>query len=225
MRERRPGGARSTLSELWWRLPRLSHAGNGRAFGVLSVWIGWDYILEWLWRPRLVRPGGVLRYRRSHHLGRRLTLEDGTVIARGDPVLELHFDNRRLLRTAGAPDWDPWETIEEIEADLKSLAAMVRSGGPPFLLPRGRARRGATVRALRGITLFASPGRRLGFELHPVPHTWAWSLQRFYLISLLPIYHRDGWREFERMRRNRWPAELWMSVDQLRARWQVKPSA
>ena len=176
------------------------------------MWIGWDHILEWLWRPRLVRPGGVLRYRRTHHLGPRHTLEDGTVISRGDPVLELHFDNRSLTEKARAMDWNPWESVARVEEDLRVLANLV-------------AEQTKSVRALHGVTLFASPGRRLGFELHPVPHTLAWSLQRFYLISLLPIYHRDGWREFERMRRDRWPAELWMSVNQLRARWQVKPSA
>lgn len=149
-------------------------------------------------------------------MGRRLVLRDGTVVSRGDALLELHFDNRRLLRTAGAPNWNPWETIEEIAADLESLADLVRSGAPPFSLRVG---------ALHGFTLFASPGRRLGFELHPVPHTWGWSLRRFYLISMLPIYHRDGWREFDRMRRDRWPAELWMSVNELLARWQVKTSA
>jgi hypothetical protein len=81
------------------------------------------------------------------------------------------------------------------------------------------------VGALHGVTLFASPGRRLGFELHPVPHTWAWALQRFYLIALLPIYHRNGWREFDRMRRDRWPAELWMSVDELLRRANPPPLA
>ena len=170
-------------------------------------------MLEWVWRLRPARSGGILRYRVAHHLGRRLTLSDGTVVSRGDALLELHFDNRRLLRTAGAPNWNPWDTIEAIEADLESLADLVRSGRP------------APVRALHGFTLFASPGRRLGFELHPVPHTWGWSLRRFYLISMLPIYHRDGWREFDRMRRDRWPAELWMSVDDLLTRQHVKAPA
>jgi peptidoglycan-N-acetylglucosamine deacetylase len=211
VRERRLGGPRAKLSDLWWALPRLSRAGNGRAVGVLSVWIGWNRLLEWLWRPRAVRPGGVLRYRRAHHWGRRLTLKDGTVVARGDAVLELHFDNEGLWQMTEARDWNPWETIERIEEDLNELAELIAHGRP------------GPVRALHGVTLFASPGRRLGFELHPVPHTWAWSLQRFYLIALLPIYHRNGWREFDRMRRDRWPAELWMSVNQLQHRRQVSP--
>ncbi len=44
------------------------------------------------------------------------------------------------------------------------------------------------------------------------------ALERFYLIGLLPIYHPDGWREVRRMRRNRWPAELWMSRERLASR-------
>lgn len=191
------------MSDAWWALPRLSRAGNGRAVGVLSVWILWDRVLEWFWRPQMVRPGGVLRYRRAHHWGHRLTLADGTVVSRGDAVLELHFDNRGVSAMAGARGWNPWETVGRVEEDLKALAELAT------------ADQANPVRALHGVTLFASPGRRLGFELHPVPHTWSWALQRFYLIALLPIYHRDGWREFERMRRNRWPAELWMSVNQL----------
>ncbi len=203
VRKGRTGGRIRTLSELFWALPRLSRAGNGRALGVLSIWIAWNRVLEWIWRPQGVRPGGILRYRLAHHWGRAFALKDGTHIAFGDRVVELHFDNGVLFQMAGAADWNPWETFERIDADLDVLARQIAGG------------RLAQVGALHGVTLFASPGRRLGFELLPVPHTWTWSLQRFYLISLLPIYHRDGWREFEHMRRRRWPAELWMSVNYL----------
>ena len=191
------------LSDLFWALPRLSRAGNGRALGVLSIWIAWNHVLEWIWRPQGVRPAGILRYRLAHHWGRPLALKDGTCVSFGDRVVELHFDNGVLFQMAGTSDWNPWEIIERIDADLDALAQQVAGG------------RFARVRALHGVTLFASPGRRLGFELHAVPHTWTWSLQRFYLISLLPIYHPDGWREFDRMRRSRWPAELWMSINHL----------
>ena len=203
MRERRRGGLRSKLSDLWWALPRASRAGNGRALGVLTVWVWWDRILQRAWRLRSVRPGGVLRYRRAHHWGHRITLQDGTLVSRGDPVVELHFDNGGLMRMTGAGEWNPWDTIERIDDDLDSLRDLVAGG------------RLGRVMALHGVTLFASPGRRVGFEVHQVPHTWTWSLERYFLIGLLPIFHRDGWREFDRMRRNRWPAELWMGIDAL----------
>jgi hypothetical protein len=197
---------RATMSQLWWSLPRLSRAGGGRAIGVLSIWVWWDHFLEWSWHPRPVRPDGAFRYRLAHHWGRRLVLSDGTVVERGDRVVELHFDNRRLMRTTAAHDWNPWSMMDKLDGDLDVLARLIDDG------------RLGRVRALHGVTMFARPGRRLGFEVRPVRHNWNWSLQRYFLIGLLPIYHRNGWKEFERMRRDRWPAELWMSVALLRRR-------
>jgi|GEM_PF-1407456 len=206
VREHPEDRRRFSLSELWWALPRLGRAGNGKAQGVLSIWVWWDRILQWIWRLRDVRPGGVLRYRMAHHWGRRITLKDGTVVSRGDPVVELHFDNGGLMRMTATGDWNPWDAIERIDADLDRLRELLATD------------RIGRVRALHGVTLFASPGRRLGFEVHHVPHTWTWSLERYFLIGLLPIFHHDGWREFDRMLRDRWPAELWMSVNDLRSR-------
>jgi len=213
MRQRLWRNLRATLNDVWWALPRLGRAGNGRALGVLSVWVLWDRLLEWSWRPRAVRPAGVLRYRLAHHWGRRLVLNDGTVVARGDAVIELHFDNRGLMRSSESPDWNPWSTMDRIDEDLVELARLMSAGrlGP--------------IRALHGVTMFATPGRRLGFEVRPVRHTWNWSLQRYFMIGLLPIYHRDGWQEFDRMRRDRWPAELWMSVPHLIGRRQLPAPA
>ena len=219
-REERPrsslplvSGLRHLAHEFWWSLPRLGRAGNGRAIGILTIWVWWDRLLEWIWQLRPVRPDGVFRYRQAHHWGRRITLKDGTVVSRGDPVLELHFDNRGLMRMTSATDWHPWDTIERLDTDLDALRDLVTRG------TLGR------VVALHGVTLFASPGTRLGFEVRPVPHTWTWSLERYYLIGLLPIFHHDGWRVFDRMRRDRWPAELWMSTDALLRRRRLKQPA
>lgn len=186
------------LRFLFW-LIRFSRAGRGRAIGVLSIWILWDRVLEWWWHPREVQPNGFLRYRLTRHSGRTISLCDGTVIRRGDALLELHFDNRRLLQRPDAPGWNPLQALRLIDADLRALNRLIESGELP------------PVRALRGVTLYAAAGPRLGFELHAVPHSWTWALERFYLIGLLPIYHPDGWHEVERMRRGRWPGELWMS--------------
>ena len=133
-------------------------------------------------------------------------MDDGTAIQFGDSIVELHFDNGALMSSTASTSWNPWETMETLDADLVELARVVVSGA------LGR------VVALHGVTMFAVPGRRLGFELHPVAHSLTWALRRYFLIGLLPIYHRHGWREFDRMRRDRWPAELWMSTPTLLAR-------
>ena len=202
----------SPLSDLWWSLPRIGKAGNGRAIGVLSVWIVWDRFLEWRWKPRLIRPDGVLRYRLMRHQGHPVTLRDGTVGAPGDLLAEMHFDNLVLMRDQRVSEWTPWQVLEQVDRDLDALAVMVSRGelGP--------------VRALHAATMYWAPARRFGFERYQVPHTLSWSLRRYFLIGLVPIYHRDGWKEFDRMRRDRWPGELWMSVQRLQARNQGTPA-
>lgn len=203
----------TTLSRLPWLLLRLGRARHGRAAGVLSIWLLWEGFLERRWRLRDARPDGAVRYRITAHRGRPVTLSDGTRVQPGDRIVELHFRNHDLLRTTGTAGWNPWQTLDAIDKDLAALSELVAPGeiGP--------------VRALHGVTLFASPGRRLGFDVQEVPHTWTWALQRFFLVGLLPIYHRDGWREFDRMRR-RWPGELWMSIDALNGRARLdRPAA
>lgn len=194
------------VTGLLFRLIRLSKAGHGRAVGMLSIWLWWDRLLEWYWQLRPVRPDGFLRYRLTRHGGASVTLRDGTVINRGDRLVELHFDNRRLLRRVSAPGWNALQSLRLIDADLRGLHRWLESGELP------------PIRALHGVTLYAAAGPRLGFEVRAVPHTWLWALERFYLIGLLAIYHPDGWREVERMRRGRWPGELWMSRAELARR-------
>lgn len=195
------------LREVWWALPRLGYAGHGRAFGVLSIWIAVDRLLEWRWRLRSVRAGGVFRYRVTRYRGQALRLADGTVVARNDAMVELHFDNRRLLADSAATGWNPWASLEAMARDLAELATLVGSGS------LGR------IAALHGTTLFAVPGGRLGFEVRAVPQSIGWALERYFLIGLLPIYHRDRWKAFDRFRQSRWPAELWMSAATLRSRY------
>ncbi len=193
----------SILSTLWWSLPKIGRAGGGKAYGVLSVWVAWDWWLRRLWKPALVRRDGVLRYRLIHHTGKPVTLKDGTTVVDGDPVAELHFDNVVLMRDSRTTDWNPFATMDQLELDFATLARRIAKGelGP--------------VKALYGATMFYGPARRFGFELHAVPHNLTWSLRRYFLIGLIPIYHRDGWQEYERMRNKRWPAEIWMSVPTL----------
>jgi len=147
-----------------------------------------------------------IRDRLRPHGGPPVSLGDGAVIKKGDRLVDLHFDNARLLQRVGTAGWNPWRTFPLIDADLRRLNRLLQSGELP------------PVRALHGVTMYAAAGPRVGFEVRPVPHTVRWALECFYLIGLLAIYHPDGWREVERMRRNRWPAELWMSREQLARR-------
>lgn len=187
-----------------WLLLRLGPAGGGRAFGVLSVWLGWEALTAWWWRLRPIRPGSVLRYRVLVHRGPPLSLADGTVVRPGDRVVDLHLDNRALTRMLVEERATPWSLLRRLKEDL---AALLRLG------ERGKL---GEVRALYGMTLFAEPARRLGFEVRPLPRTWRWALVHFYLVGLVALYHPEGWRRAARLRDRLWPGQVWMSWAALR---------
>lgn len=174
---------------------------------MLAVWLGWESLTELVWRPQHVRPGGFFRYRIVYYRGPATTLADGTRIEPGDRVVELHFDNRRLLALSFAGAQLPWELLKLAREDLAELACRIARGELD------------EVKALVGITLFARAGRRLGFEVHPLPPTWYTRLQRFFFVGLVAVYHPLGWRMAERYRERAWPGQTWMSRNTLLARY------
>jgi hypothetical protein len=187
------------VSAFCWSLLRLSTAGGGRAVGTLSVWLAWERLTSWWWRLRPVRPDGIFRYHLRAHHGPPVLLADGTLVRPGDRLIELHFDNRRLLRLATTPDWTPFVATRLAAEDLRVLDRLLADGKLPEIV------------ALHGVTLFARAGRRLGFEVHTLPRTPGWGLVRYFMVGLLAVYHPRGWEAAERLRWTAWPGELWMS--------------
>lgn len=179
-----------------WSLLRLGWARSGRTLGVLSVWILVERLTAWRQRIRPIRSGAMLRYALGRHRGRQVALRDGTVIAAGDPIVELHFDNHRLVEL-GTSGTSPWPFLQQARGDLAELERLLASGAIP------------DVKALHGLTLFAAAGTRVGFEVRALPKTWRFALERFFLAGLVVLYHPAGWKAAIR-HAPRWPGEVWM---------------
>ncbi|MCM8747913.1 hypothetical protein NET02_01995 [Thermomicrobiaceae bacterium CFH 74404] len=170
---------------------------------MLSVWLGWERLTHWWWHTRPLGPGGIFRYRLLVYTGLPVTLRDGCTVRPGHRIIDLHFDNRRLLRAAVEARDKPWSLLRAAREDLQTLASLVGAGEL------------GEVRALRGVTLFARAGRRLGFEARPLPVTGTARLQRYFFVGLLAVYHPRGWQAAERFRERGWPGEAWMSRERL----------
>jgi hypothetical protein len=188
-----------------WSLLRIGWAKGGRAVWVLSVWLLVERLSTWLQHIRPVQAQAMLRFSVTRHRGKGLVLKDGTEIVWGDPIIELHFDNRRLVELTRTGT-SPWPLIQIIRADLAALATRLSSEGHD------------EIKALHGVTLFAPAGVRLGFEVHPLPRTWRLALERFFMAGLVILYNPAGWRAAG-PHAARWPGELWMSRATLMRRY------
>jgi len=144
----------------------------------------WVERLErWFERRYQIRPigegGYVVRMGVILHRGRRLVLGDGTVVNPGDPVGELHIDNRRTaaLHSEGRGGL---RFRREVFRLLPVLANDLATR------PEYHA-----INAVCGASLFWAEATRAGFEYRPFPPFTRWWLtwwERF----LMARYHPMG---------------------------------
>ncbi len=154
----------------------------------------------WLHRVEPARPGGLLLYRVQRYRGPARDLADGTRIARGDPIIELHLANRRLNEMRRRPGYQPWRAVSAMRGDVEELGRAIAAGrlGP--------------VTALHGVALMGAAGGRLGFEAHELHHTWQTAFVRYFMAGIDAVYHPAGLGRLDGRARSRWPVEVWMSA-------------
>ncbi len=120
--------------------------------------------------------------------------------------IELHFNNPHITRLISQNQLTPWRAIRLASHDIGILEEAVIDG------PLNQ------VKAIHAITLFASTGNRLGFEVHTLPHTLNWALVRYFMVGLIALHHPDGWKHAARTRQTMWPGEMWLGIESIRKR-------
>jgi hypothetical protein len=144
-----------------------------------------DRLEAWFERHYRIRPigegGYIMRMGLIRHRGRRVTLEDGTVVNPGDPVVELHMDNRRA---AGLHDTGKGGIRFRREV-FRALPALARD---LETLPEYRE-----INAICGASLVWKEARRAGFESRPFPAFTRWWLG-WWERHLMAHFHPAGRR-------------------------------
>jgi MFS family permease len=191
-----------------WRL--AAGTGAGRAHGFLRFWPVWSRIMQ-LTFPTKPIPGAtadIFRMHRRRYSGAAMELPDGTRIAAGDGVGELHLNNALIVSIILHRSFSPG-LLRMPRSDLRALARWLAD---PANAPE--------LRALYGVTLLGPIGARLGFTLRPRRLTIHHRLERFFMMGLLALYHPHGLtRLTEGTTYHTYPVETWMSRTELIRRY------
>jgi hypothetical protein len=161
---------------------------------------------------RLEEVGGILLAGRTVWRGARRRLEDGTEIAPGDAILQLHLNGQRVAGDgagAGSPAATGLRFVRRFVPACRDLARRL-SEDPGW-------HDVVAVHAVGWITPYV--GERWGFEFERLPgglRTW---FIRWHMGNLLAAADRQGHR---RGRQRPWPMDVWMSRRRLCERFHVE---
>ncbi len=199
-----------------WLLGVVLRAGGtsqGSAWGIPWIWLAWERFMLRMNPLTSVRPGALFSFHTMRHRRRSLTLRDGSTVAVGAVVLELHLDNRQLARMRREPGFSTWRAVHHMRDDLAALASRVAAGelGP--------------VSAIHGTSLIGRAGRTLGFDVQPLRDGCSARLERYFMAGIDAVYHPDGLARVAGRAGRRWPVDSWMSAARLADLYRIGTAA
>jgi len=182
---------------------------------VVSLWLLWEKGFHAVFNLETVSPADpMLHFRKRAYTGKTLVMDDGSRLEKGDQVLELHFDNKKLFEIGSRSRSEMQLAIKMIRAvqkDLPTLANMVLDR-PEF----------QNIKGLYGVTMISRGPEQFGFHVMDLPKGLFASSTRVYLKLLLSVIHPKGQARLKEGSEIMEPKMLLMPVDVLLGRYAEK---
>ena len=150
---------------------------------ILTLYSVWERFYYWLYNVQVENKDDLLYIRPMTYKGHTIQLDDGTVIEKGDRVLQLHFNNRLLIETA----FHSTNTMQMITSLLRLMKATLKRIGEKV-----NDEKYASIKGFYGVSLMHRGATQFGFTVIEMPKGFDRSYQRFYLRMLMAIMHPNG---------------------------------
>ncbi|OUM86456.1 MAG: hypothetical protein BAA01_06835 [Bacillus thermozeamaize] len=149
----------------------------------------------------------LFRIRKRRYYGKPVCLADGQWLRRGEPILELHFNNDIFTQVVQRA-----RTSVQLAA---TLIRMLRRSLPELSRYLTEHQQYQHVKAIYGITMIYRGADPFGFTVVPMPRRWWNGFITFYLRLYLSILHPDGRKRLTQNRDKLIPKRVIMSCAQL----------
>ncbi len=184
LKQRRERSAREAEDQAYTRRAPLGTLLSPFKKLLVRLWLGWEKLFHHIFHLQRTGPTGLFHYRLRAYHGRPLELESGEWLERGDSIIELHFDNRRLFElTSGSRSMMQLAIlfIQAAREDFPKLALQMQQ--QPELMG---------ARALYGVSMVNRGPEKFGFAVRDLPRGVFAIFTRWYLKLLLTIIHPSG---------------------------------
>lgn len=181
---------------------------------VLLLWGLWEKTFNKLCGVTAIgQPGeNIFRLAVHRYRGPEIILPDGTVLQRGDPVGELHLDNKLLMELNHRTQSIEGLAVHFLRKTQHSLPllASLAANNPAY----------RSLKAYQGITLIHRGAGRLGFCLIELP-PFLNAICTWYLRWLLLVFHPDGLKHIIQYHHKLIPKRIIITRNELLKRYLV----
>lgn len=150
---------------------------------VLTIYSGWERLYYRIYKVQAENSDDLLYIRPMIYKGHPIELDDGTIIKKGDEILQLHFNNRLLIETAIHSK----NTMHMITSLLRKMKSTLNRIGEKVDSDSYRS-----IKGLYGVSLMHRGATQFGFTVLDMPKGFDRTYQHFYLRMLMAIMHPNG---------------------------------
>ncbi|ANS75426.1 xylanase deacetylase [Paenibacillus yonginensis] len=152
---------------------------------IVSLWLLWEKLFHVMFHLQTTdNEDPMFHFRKIKYSGAPIELEGGGTLAKGDPVLELHFDNKKLFQLGSKAKSAVHLAIQLVRTTEKALPDLAR-----YIQKHPELRE---VKALYGITMINRGPEQFGFTITDLPKGLFATSTTFYLKLLMSVIHPNG---------------------------------
>ncbi|KAA1186096.1 polysaccharide deacetylase family protein [Paenibacillus sp. B2(2019)] len=152
---------------------------------LVGLWLAWEQVFQVMFQLKTINPADpFMHYRMRKYQGEPVELGDGTLLSKGDKVIELHIDNRQLFELGIHSRSSAQLAIRMIRRMEKGLPMLAEVIAEDVNL--------AQAKALYGVSMINRGPEKFGFSVHDLPDGIFARSTKFYLKILLSVIHPDG---------------------------------
>lgn len=193
---------------------------NRLSFGkrlLVGLWLIWERCFHVIFRLRTVTPGEpFLHYRLRRYQGQPVQTDGGAKLVKGDPVIEMHFDNRQLFElgvNSRSAAQLAIRMIRRMEKEMPGFAELIATDESL-----------AGAKALYGVSMINRGPEKFGFTVKDLPDGLFTRLTKFYLSILLSVIHPAGGARLKERKDALVPKMILMPVEQLLKAYGKRPA-
>lgn len=179
---------------------------------VVKLWLGWEKVFHLVTHLKTITPENpFLHYRIRPYQGKRVAMTDGEFLEKGDSIVELHFDNKKLYQlgtTSRSSVHLAIRMIRAMEKQLPDLAHLIAKDPDA-----------AGVKALYGVTMINRGPEQFGFLVKDLPKGWFAASSSIYLKILMSVIHPQGQKRLKEGSQQMVPKMIIMPMDVLYERF------